>query len=113
MGFLHHANYLNYFEMGRVELFRVAGGDYGALEERGFFLVIVSMEVQYRQPARYDDVLSLTTTLARQTPAKIIHEYELRRGEELLTTGRSTIACVNRSGQVQRIDDELLFGTSK
>jgi acyl-CoA thioester hydrolase len=48
MGFLHHANYFNYFEIGRTELFRSAGGNYAELETRGFFLVIVKVDCQYK-----------------------------------------------------------------
>lgn len=110
MGFLHHANYFNYFEMGRIELFRAAGGNYAELESRGFFLVIVKVECQYKASARYDDVLTLTTRLVRATGAKLEHEYHVHRDGQLLTVGRSVIACVDRQGQVQRIDDTLLFG---
>jgi acyl-CoA thioester hydrolase len=113
MGFLHHANYFNYFEMGRTELFRQMGGNYAELETRGFFLVIVSVECKYKAPARYDDVLTLTTRLVRHTGAKLEHEYDLHRDGQLLTTGRSVIACVDREGQVQRIDDEVLFGQQR
>jgi acyl-CoA thioester hydrolase len=110
MGFLHHANYFNYFEMGRTELFRAAGGNYAELESRGFFLVIVKVECQYKASARYDDVLTLTTRLVRATGAKLEHEYEVHRDGQLLTVGRSILACVDRQGQIQRIDDALLFG---
>jgi len=65
MGFLHHSNYLNYFEIGRTELFRDQGGDYRAMEESGLFFVVVKVTVNYRLPARYDDVLTLKTRIAR------------------------------------------------
>ncbi len=55
MGFLHHANFLIYFEMGRTELFRAQGGDYRKMEEGGHFFVVVEMNVKYRSPARFDD----------------------------------------------------------
>lgn len=107
MGFLHHANYFDYFEVGRTELFRAAGGDYRAMEEAGLFLVVVELNCKYKQPARYDDLLRLRTTLVDVTPAKLIHEYELLRGDELLATARSVLACVDRAGRVQRISDDL------
>ncbi|MEW4527630.1 MAG: thioesterase family protein [Maioricimonas sp. JB045] len=113
MGFLHHANYAVYFEMGRTELYRASGGDYRAMEERGFFLVVVQLECRFKRPARYDDLLTLRTRLARRSPAKLEHEYELWRDNELLTTGRSVLACVDRDGNVQPITDERLFGTSE
>lgn len=107
MGFLHHANYFDYFEVGRTELFRAHGGDYRAMEEAGRFLVVVELSCKYRQPARYDDLLRLRTTLAEVTPVKLIHEYELFRGNELLATARSVLACVDRQGRVQRVPDDL------
>lgn len=108
MGYLHHSNHFNYFEMGRTELFRRDGGDYRAMEERGLFLVVVDLQCKYRQPARYDDVLMLKTTLAETTPAKLIHRYELRRGDTLLSEARSVLACVDRNGNVQRISSEII-----
>ncbi|WP_437228435.1 acyl-CoA thioesterase [Planctomicrobium sp. SH661] len=109
MGFLHHANYINFFEIARTELFRSRGGDYRAMEERGFFFVVVSIECKYKRPARYDDELTLRVQLTQWTGAKLIHDYEVRRGEELVATGRSVLACVNRQGEVQRLTEELLY----
>ncbi|MFK7819480.1 MAG: acyl-CoA thioesterase [Planctomycetaceae bacterium] len=108
MGYLHHSNYLTYFEIGRTELFRAGGGSYRAVEESGLYLVVVRVDVRYKRPARYDDLLDLTTTIARITPARIDHEYELRRDGELLTTATSTLACVDGDGVVRALPDELL-----
>lgn len=104
MGFLHHANHAAYFEMGRTELFRAAGGDYRELESTGLFLVVTKLDCRYHRPARYDDVLTLETRLSRVTAAKIEHEYRLHRAGELLAEGKSTLACVNRDGVVQRVE---------
>lgn len=112
MGYLHHSNYLVYFEIGRTDLFRKQGGSYRVMEELGMFFVVAKVSVQYKAPARYDDVLTLTTTIARQTPAKLIHEYELRRGTNVICTAQTTIACVDRQGHVQRIPDDLNVLTS-
>lgn len=108
MGYLHHSNFLTYFEIGRTELFREGGGSYRAVEEGGLFLVVVKIDVHFRRPAKYDDLLRLKTTISRITPARIEHEYELYRGDELLTTGNSTLACVNGEGQAVALPDELL-----
>lgn len=110
MGFLHHSNYISYFEIARTELFRHHGGDYRAMEQRGFFLVVVKVECQYKRPARYDDVLSVRCQVTRHSGAKLEHEYQVVRGDEVIATGRSTLACVDKSGAVQRMTDELLFG---
>lgn len=108
MGYLHHANYFIYFEMGRTELLRAAGGNYRDMEEQGQFMVVVSLECKYRLPARYDDLLTLKTRIAKASPAKLEHEYKLYRGDTLLTEAKSLLACVDREGRVQRIPDALL-----
>lgn len=108
MQLLHHSNYLSYFEMGRTELFRAQGGSYRKMEELGLFFVVAKINVRFKKPARYDDVLTLTTSIRRQTPAKLEHDYELKRGEQLLTAAESVIACVNEEGQVQRIPENLI-----
>lgn len=107
MGFLHHSNYLCYFEVGRTELFRAQGGSYRRMEELKLYFVVARIDVRYRRPARYDDLLTLHTEIARVTPAKIEHLYRLSRGEELLAEANSVIACVNEAGEVQRIPEDL------
>ncbi len=106
-GFVHHSNYLSYFEMGRTELFRDDGGDYREMENRGLFFVVAQMTCKYHKPARYDDVLTLRTTIKRLSQAKLEHEYELRRDDELITTGHSVLACVDCDGSIRRIPEVL------
>ena len=112
MGFLHHSNYLCYFEVGRTELFRAQGGSYRRMEELKLYFVVARIDVRYRRPARYDDLLTLHTEIARVTPAKLEHSYRLCRSEELLAEANSVIACVNQAGEVQRIPEDLVGLTS-
>jgi acyl-CoA thioester hydrolase len=107
MGFLHHANHFTYFEMGRTEMLRAQGGNYRAVEESGLYLVVVKLECRYHASAHYDDLLRLVTKVERVSPAKIEHSYRLYRGEQLLTTANSVLACVDREGKVQRIPDVI------
>jgi len=107
MGYVHHGNYLTWYEMGRTELLRAAGGDYRQMERDGFFLVIVRIECRYRMPARFDDLLRLRTHTTRVTAAKIEHDYQLFRGTDLLAEAHSVLACVDRQGQLQRIPEAL------
>src|SRR6185295_8936683 len=78
MGVAHHSVYPVWFEMGRTELLRAGGGNYRALEEQGIFLAIVALSVKYKRPARYDDVMTLTTHLVDAGHVKIEHSYELK-----------------------------------
>jgi acyl-CoA thioester hydrolase len=107
MGVLHHANYFTYFEIGRTELLRANGRNYRDVEADGVFMVVVKLECRYRRPAHYDDLLVLRTKTTRVTAAKIEHEYQLMRGDEVLCEASSTLACVDRDGQVQRVPEWL------
>jgi acyl-CoA thioester hydrolase len=103
MGLLHHANYLVYFEQARTELLRSGGRTYKDLEDQGFFLVVVKLEVKYKLPAHYDDVLTIRTTLTRTTPIRIEHKYEVLRDGALLAEGFSTLACVGPDGKLREL----------
>jgi acyl-CoA thioester hydrolase len=107
MGLLHHANYLVYFEQGRTELLRSTGLAYKDLEDQGYLLVLHKVEVCYRSPARYDDLLRLRTSVVRTTAVRIDHKYELFREDVLVAEGNSTLACVDREGRIQALPDFL------
>ena len=107
MGLVHHANYLVYFEQGRTELLRTWGLAYKDLEDQGYLLVLTHIEVRYRSPARYDDLLTLRTSVVRTTAVRIDHRYELFRAGVLLAEGSSTLACVDREGRVQTLPEYL------
>src|SRR4029079_7485307 len=87
MGLLHHANYLVYFEQARTELLRLRGVTYKELEDQGFLLVLAKAAVRYKSPARYDDMLTVRTTVSRTTPVRIEHKYEVFRDGQLLAEG--------------------------
>ena len=105
MGFVHHANYFTYFEIGRTELLRASGVEYRKMEDSGLLIVVVNAECRFRSPARYDDLLQLHTTVARLTRVKIEHKYELFRDDELLAVGRVTLAIIDRGGHVRRVPE--------
>jgi acyl-CoA thioester hydrolase len=107
MGLLHHANYLVYFEQGRTELLRELGFSYRDLEDQGFLLVLTKLDVHYRRPARYDDLVNLKTTVVRTTMVRIDHKYELFCAGQLLADGNSTLACVDRQGRPQALPEFL------
>ena len=111
MGYLHHSRYLQYFEIGRVELLRSLGHSYADLERQGVFFVVVKAECRYKVPARYDEELALTTRVVRQAHVRIDHAYELRRGDTLLAEATTTIACVGRDGRLQPIPDFIAPAT--
>jgi acyl-CoA thioester hydrolase len=107
MGLLHHANYLVYFEQARTELLRERGVTYKDLEDQGYLLVLTRVEVRYRRPARYDDLLTIRTTVERVTSVRIDHRYEVLCDGLVLAEGSSTLACVDRTGRPQALPDFL------
>src|SRR5688572_22437909 len=107
-GRVHHANYLTWFELGRVELLRAMGHSYRELEKAGIFLVVAEINAKYYLPALFDDVLRLRTTTVRAKGARIEHRYEVFRGEELLAEGTTTVACIDPRGRVTRLPNWLL-----
>ena len=112
MGYVHHSRYLQYFEMGRVELLRSRGHNYADLERDGVFFVVTKAEIRFKVPARYDEELTLLTKLVRATHVRYDHAYELRRGDTLLAEGTTTIACVGRDGQIRQIPESLMPGSA-
>lgn len=105
---VHHANYLNYFEQGRVELLRARGWSYKAIEDTGLLLVVSEMQIKYFFPAEFDDVLTLETCVISARGARIEHAYKLSREDVLIVTAQSTIACIDQTGRVRRLPKELL-----
>ncbi len=107
MGLLHHANYLVYFEQGRTELLREQGLTYRDMEDQGFYLVLTKIQVRYKSPAYYDDLLTLRTTVVRTTLVKIEHRYELMRDGIVLAEGETTLGCVDTAGKIQALPASL------
>lgn len=102
MGIVYHANYLPWFEVGRTTLLKEIGVPYRKLEEEGFRLPVLEISAKYLRPAVYDDTLEIQTTLRERPLLRIRLEYEVRRGDELLATGSSLHAFVDREGRPVR-----------
>lgn len=96
MGVVYHGSYIPYFEMGRVEWLRHRGISYKSLEERDIALPIVSMTLNYKKPARYDDLLTIRTKFKKYSSVKIEFDCEIWSEEqELLTTAQFILVFVN------------------
>jgi len=96
MGFVYHGNYAQYLEMGRIEWLRELGVSYKQMEETGIMLPVISLNTNYFKPAKYDDLLTLKTTLSKTPSVKIKFDYEIHNeNNELLTTASVTLAFMN------------------
>jgi len=109
MGIVYYANYLRFFESGRNEFIRATGLRYRDFEEQFHLrLPVVDAQVSYRIPARYDDLLTVETTLAEVKRASARFGYRIVRGADVVATGHTLHACVDLEGRVQRMPRELL-----
>ncbi|WP_413999009.1 acyl-CoA thioesterase [Flavobacterium sp. W1B] len=109
MGVVYHGNYAQYFEMGRVEWLRNIGISYKWMEENGVMLPVVSLSMNYKKPARYDDLLTVKTVLKSQTSVKIEFDYEIYNEQnELLTIASSTLVFVDMKTGRPRVPPEYV-----
>ncbi|MBD0832615.1 acyl-CoA thioesterase [Aestuariibaculum sediminum] len=96
MGVVYHGNYALYLEMGRIEWLRKLGISYKSMEENGVMLPVVSMSVNYKKSACYDDVINVKTQVAKMPTAKIEFEYEItNEAGEILTTATTTLVFID------------------
>lgn len=96
MGVVYHGNYIPYFEIGRVEWLRDKGISYKSLEESGIALPIVSMHLNYKKSARYDDLLTVKTKFKSQSSVKIEFDCEIHNeNQELLTIAHFILVFVD------------------
>jgi acyl-CoA thioester hydrolase len=99
MGVVYYANYLAYFEVGRVEFLRAAGADYRAIEDDGLIAAVTRADCRYLVPARFDDLLEIHTRTANIGRASMRFEYEIHRQSDsaLLAHGFTEHALLDRS----------------
>lgn len=98
MGYMHHSNYLKYYENSRWELLRNMGIPYSEIEDKGFILPVVDMAVKFIKPAFYDKEIFIETSISNLQGARIIFDY-LSRNEkgDILNQARITVACVRKN----------------
>ena len=96
MGIVHHSNYIKFFEAARTEWLRAAGMTYAEMERRGVMMPIVDVHVKYRQPAYYDEVLSVRVFVDELPMARMVFRYEIR-GEDGrdVASGTTTLGFID------------------
>lgn len=96
MGVVYHGNYAQYFEIARLEWLEALGFSYKKMEEEGIMLPVVALSTQFKNPANFDDILTIKTRLVRSPSVKIEFEYELYNDKgKLLTTGDTVLVFVS------------------
>lgn len=103
MGVAHHGAYPAWLEIGRTEMCRDLGVSYRDLESEGTLVAVVSLEMRYRRPVRYDDEITVETELVRITRAKMEHRYRVLRGGVECAAAATVTCCIGRDGRPREI----------
>jgi acyl-CoA thioester hydrolase len=107
MGIVHHGSYLVYFEAGRVEWLRRRGVTYADWANRGIHLPVVDVHVHYAAPARFDDLLSIETTLVELHTVSLKFAYRVLRDGVAIADGWTRLGCIDANYKLLRITDEM------
>lgn len=96
MGIVHHSNYVKFFEVARTEWLRAMGVTYAEMERRGVMMPIVDVAVKYRNPAVYDELISVTAFVDALPMARMTFRYEVR-GEDgrEIASGSTTLGFID------------------
>jgi acyl-CoA thioester hydrolase len=102
MGVVYYGNYFVWFEVGRTEWLRQIGATYRQLETEGYFLPVVEAHCEYKSPAHYDDLLTITTQLSDDDNIYFDFHYQIICDSRLLVTGWTRHLCVDQDGRILR-----------
>ncbi|MAM29101.1 MAG: thioesterase [Flavobacteriaceae bacterium] len=110
MGVVYYGNYAQYLEQGRTEWLREMGFSYKWMEANNVILPVTNLNINYKLPARYDDVISITTNIKKIPTFKIEFYYEIHNQEgQLLITAETTLVFINaQTNKLMKAPDYLL-----
>ena len=107
MGVVYYANYFTFFERGRTEMLRSVGFPYSRLEQLGVFLPVTEAKCRYFAPARYDDLVTLRSTVLELGRVRLRIGTQVRLDDRVLVSGEVTLASVNADRKPVRVAKEL------
>lgn len=107
-GVVYYANYLKYFEEARTEFFQSRGLDLLTIAEKGFLFAVKSLNISYKYPARYGQVVEIKTDLAKVKSASLLFIQSVEVKEILLVTAETKIACISKDFKASLIPDFIL-----
>jgi len=108
-GVVYYANYLRFIERARTEWLRAMGFEQAKLmEETGLAFAVRSLTVEYLQPARLDDQLTIVSSIASHGRVQVVFDQRIDRGEQTLLTAKVRIACLNlKRGKAAAMPDAI------
>jgi acyl-CoA thioester hydrolase len=116
MGVVYHAEYLAWCEMGRTEYIRSRGMSYADMERRGVPLVVAEASIRYHAPARYDDMIRVSTVLSELGSRGLTFDYVITNAEsgQRLASASTTLVALDATGKAVTIPGDIrtLLGPS-
>jgi acyl-CoA thioester hydrolase len=107
-GVVYYANYLRYFERARTEFLRECGIELRTWADKGLYFVVSRVEIDYKAPAFYSDLLEIETTVTGLSKASIIFSHAVRnQGRRLIAVSTVVLVCVS-AGRPRRIPEEIV-----
>lgn len=115
MGYLYYGHYPAYFEASRTDLIRLFGLTYKEIEEQGIIMPVRSLKVDYKQPAHYDELLTVKSCLKVLPVVKLDIDYEIFNPlGQLICTGNTVLAYVDaKTGRPRRAPDFFVTAVEK
>jgi acyl-CoA thioester hydrolase len=105
---MYYGNYLRLFEIGRTELIRSAGISYKEIEEKkGIILPVVESFIKYKASAKYDDLLTIRTSLKELKSYKVVFEYKIFKNNNLITEGYTVHVPINKEGKIVKFPKDI------
>uniref|UniRef100_A0A7V5XFV6 Acyl-CoA thioesterase n=1 Tax=Thermodesulfobacterium geofontis TaxID=1295609 RepID=A0A7V5XFV6_9BACT len=105
---MYYGNYLRLFEIGRTELIRSTGISYKEIEEKkGIILPVVESFIKYKASAKYDDLLTIKTSLKELKSYKVVFEYKIFKNNDLITEGYTVHVPINKEGKIVKFPKDI------
>lgn len=96
MNYVYYGNYAQYYEIGRTEMLRELGFTYRSLEDKGYMLPVLTLNVKYLKSASYDDLLTIKTSIKEMPSVRIKFDYEIyNEKKQLINKGDSTLVFID------------------
>ena len=110
MKYVYYGNYAEYFEVGRVELFRTLGLSYDEIEKRGIWLPVSEYKIKYLKPALYDQNLEIHTYIKKIPGVKIEFDYEIfnEKGEKITEAATTLFFLDSATNKIVKCPDYLM-----
>lgn len=106
-GVVYYANYLKYFEEARTEFLRGKGIDVRELAKSGTLFVIRRVEIDYKSPARYGDIIKVTAEISKVKNVSLEFSQYIKRKDQILVCAKVQLVCINTSFQPKALPADI------